>query len=143
MPLSGPTAHSSVLRLTLACNLAEVRRAALTLYQFLAGQGCTEREVLDSELALVEACNNAILHADEAGRSHSVLVEASCNPLEIEMRITDHTHGFEMPQKPVLPGPNSERGRGLYLIQTLMDSADYKRGSTENTLVLRKRRSLL
>ena len=143
MPLSGQTAHSPVLRLTLACNLAEVRRAALTLYQFLAGQGCTEKEVLDSELALVEACNNAILHADEAGRLHAVLVEASCNPLEIEMRITDHTRGFEMPEKAVLPGPNSERGRGLYLIQTLMDSADYKRGPTENTLVLRKRRSLL
>jgi serine/threonine-protein kinase RsbW len=143
MPQFGQTARSPVLRLTLACNLAEVRRAAVTLYQFLAGQGCTEKEVLDSELALVEACNNAILHADEKGRSDSVLVEVSCNPLEIEMRITDHTRGFEMPEKPVLPGPNSERGRGLYLIQTLMDSADYKRGQKENTLVLRKRRSLL
>ena len=143
MPLSGQTAHPPVLRLTLACNLAEVRRAALALCQFLAGQRCTQKEVLDSELALVEACNNAILHADEAGRLHPVLVEASCNPLEIELRITDHTGGFEMPEKAVLPGPDSERGRGLYLIQTLMDSADYKRGAAENTLVLRKRRSLL
>src|SRR5215831_14335392 len=93
MPLSGPTAHPPVMRLTLACNLAEVRRAALTLCQFLAGQGCTQKEVLDSELALVEACNNAILHADEAGRLHPVMVEASCNPLEIELRITDNTSG--------------------------------------------------
>jgi serine/threonine-protein kinase RsbW len=113
------------------------------LCQFLAEQGCTQKEALDSELALVEACNNAILHADEAGRRHPVLVEASCNPLEIELRITDHTGGFEMPEKAILPGPDSEQGRGLYLMQTLMDSADYKRGAAENTLVLRKRRSLL
>ncbi len=137
----GQSACQAVFRLALACDLAKVRPAALAVYQFLAGQGCTEREVQDSELALVEACNNAILHASAAERGYPVLIEATCNPLEIEMRITDHTDGFNMPEHAVLPSATSERGRGLYLIKALVDSADYRRGAGENTLVLRKRRS--
>jgi serine/threonine-protein kinase RsbW len=102
--------------------------------------GATEKEVQDSELALVEACNNAILHAGKAGRLHPVLIEASCNASEIQIRVTDHTQGFEMPERAVLPDIDSECGRGLYLIKALVDSVEYRRGAPENTLILRKTR---
>ena len=52
----------AALRLELACDLVEVRGTALAVCGFLTGQGCSEREVKDCELALTEACNNAILY---------------------------------------------------------------------------------
>ena len=51
------------LRLTLSCQLSEVRDAVRTVQEFLKQQHCAENELSDCELALVEACNNAIQYA--------------------------------------------------------------------------------
>ena len=59
----------------------------------------------------------------------------------IELRVNDHTPGFDWPQKIKLPVDQSERGRGLYLIRKIMDSASYLRGRGQNSLVMCKRRS--
>jgi len=40
-----------------------------------------------------------------------------------------------------LPDPESEHGRGLYLIQVLADTAEYLRGKKSNCLILTKRRA--
>jgi anti-sigma regulatory factor (Ser/Thr protein kinase) len=45
-----------------------------------------------------------------------------------------------MPENIPTPSPLSERGRGLYLIQSIMDEVRYLRGPDENVLVMRKRR---
>jgi anti-sigma regulatory factor (Ser/Thr protein kinase) len=67
-------------------------------------------------------------------------MEVLCDVNEVELRITDHTPGFEWPEKPALPDTQSESGRGLYLIRALMDHAHYLRSPGENVLVLRKSR---
>jgi serine phosphatase RsbU (regulator of sigma subunit)/anti-sigma regulatory factor (Ser/Thr protein kinase) len=101
-------------------------------------QGCGEDTLTACDLALVEACNNAIQYAPESARTRPVSVEVIRTPEQLEVRVTDHTLGFEWPEKIELPTPESESGRGLFLIQSLMDSALYLRGPGENTLVLRK-----
>ncbi len=126
--------------MALACDLAKVRQAVDALQAFLIARGCAEEERLDCELALVEACNNAIEYATEAGRSKPVLVEAVVNARQIEMRVTDHTAGFEWGLRPKLPASDSETGRGLFLIRRLMEESGYSRGRDENTLVMRKQR---
>jgi len=128
-------------RLALACDLAQVRQAAAAVRSFLAGQGCAEADVIDCELVLVEACNNAIEYALESYRQQPVIIEALCHPDELELRVTDHTPGFEWPQTATLPDPEREGGRGLYLIRSLMHAATYLRSPEGNTLVLRKKRS--
>ena len=140
MPGSSHLSHPRTLRLRLACNLAEVRMAAQMARAFLAEQGCAEKELMDYELALVEACNNAIKYVADGGRQKPVLMEVLCDPHEVELRITDHTPGFEWPEKAMLPDPESESGRGLYLIRALMDYANYLRSPGENVLVLKKAR---
>lgn len=130
----------AALRFELPCDLKQVRHAAQTAHHFLAGQGCEEQILSACELALVEACNNAIKYAPEGAQGTPALVEIICDARLIELRITDHTPGFEWPKRVELPDPESESGRGLFLIQSLMDSADYLRGSGENILVLRKSR---
>jgi serine/threonine-protein kinase RsbW len=132
--------YPRVLRLALACNLAAVRPAAEAARIFLAEQGCAGQDLVDYELALVEACNNAIRYSTASGRHKPVLVEVLSDAKELELRITDHTPGFEWTEKVLLPDCESESGRGLYLIRTLMDYANYFRSPRENVLVMRKKR---
>ena len=130
----------ALFRLSVPCDLRQVRGAVQHIHRFLSEQGCAEKEIMDCELVLAEACNNAIEYASPQARSQPFLIETTCSACEIEMRIKDQTPGFEWPQTPNLPGPESEHGRGLYLIRTLMDYSEYIRGPSSNVLVLRKRR---
>src|SRR5437867_948770 len=128
------------LRLSLACDLAEVLPAIRAVRGFLAEQGLGEKELAACELALAEACNNAINYASDGAKAEPVEVEAICNASGIELRVNDHTPGFNWPKRVELPEVESERGRGLFLIQSLMDSSDYFQGCQENLLRLRKKR---
>lgn len=125
------------LRLSLACDLAAVRPLADAVLTFLSTQGCRDSERHDCELALVEACNNAIAYARKE-QYQDVAVEVVCGLEYIELRVTDHTTGFELPPRVPPPDPESLSGRGLFLIQAVMDTTRYDRGPSGNTLVLRK-----
>lgn len=131
----------AVLRLTLPCNLAEVRGASLEVASFLISQGCDENERMTCSLALVEACNNAIRYAPPESLSQPVIIEAVITDQAIEVRVTDHTQGFEWPKQIALPPPESESGRGLYLIQSLTDRSGYLRGQNENVLFFCRHRT--
>ena len=117
----GRSSRGIALRLSLACDLAEVLPAIRAVRGFLAEQGLGEKELAACELALAEACNNAINYASDAARTKPVEVEAICNTAGIELLVNDHTPGFDWPKRVELPDVESERGRGLFLIQSLMD----------------------
>ena len=73
-------------------------------------------------------------------RREPVEITVTCNDSKVELRVNDHTAGFRWPERAQLPEPECERGRGLFLIQCLMDSTGYFRGQRENSLVMRKAR---
>src|SRR5690349_5148985 len=108
-----------VLRVALPCDLKQVRHTVQAIHQFLEEQSFDEQVLSACDLALVEACNNAIQYAPPAAHGISVQVEVICSDGLVELRVTDHTPGFAWPKKVELPDPDSESGRGLYLIQTL------------------------
>jgi serine phosphatase RsbU (regulator of sigma subunit)/anti-sigma regulatory factor (Ser/Thr protein kinase) len=141
MPDTFGASHPATLRFALPCELKQVREAAQTAHQFLREQGCEEEVLSACDLAFVEACNNAIKYAPESARAQPVGVEIICHDGELEMRVADHTRGFEWPERVELPPPDSESGRGIFLIQSLMDSAHYLRGKGENILIMRKSRA--
>ena len=130
----------AVFRFEVPCDLSQVHAATQAVHQFLSEQGCGEAEVMDCKIALVEACNNAIQNARPADRDLPVEIAAAVRAREIELRVTDHTPGFDWPAQAKLPAPEAERGRGIYLIQTVMDCTHYIRGGRDNVLVLRKKR---
>jgi serine phosphatase RsbU (regulator of sigma subunit)/anti-sigma regulatory factor (Ser/Thr protein kinase) len=138
MPDLSGASRPAMLRLALPCDLNQVRHASQTVHRFLAEQGCGEEILSGCDLALVEACNNAIKYAPDSSRGTPVGVEVTCSREQLELRVTDHTRGFDWPERAELPPPESESGRGIFLIQSLMDSAQYLRGNGENILVLRK-----
>ncbi|MBU6399063.1 MAG: SpoIIE family protein phosphatase [Verrucomicrobia bacterium] len=135
------TARAVTFELALECNLDAVRSAVVAVRQFLAEQGLPEDELTACEIALVEACNNAIQYAPVHRHGEPVEIKAICNGAKLELQVTDHTPGFDWPEAAALPDPTCERGRGLFLIQTLMQPVRYFRGGTGNTLVMRRGRT--
>jgi len=126
------------LRVTLGCDLVEVRPKVDRVREFLLRAGCAESQALECELALVEACTNAIQHAASDATRRPVLIDVTVGNGAAEFRVTDHTAGFEWPKQPALPDASSEKGRGVFLIQSLMDSVEYVRAADGNVLILRK-----
>lgn len=132
--------HRTTLRLETACEFSAVRVAIAQVYDWLAAKGFPEAELGAWQLALIEAANNAVKYADAAASALPVVIEISCGTQFIEARITDHTAGFEWPVAAGLPAKEAESGRGIYLIKSLTDSAQYFRSAGENILTLRRAR---
>lgn len=146
-----PAPGSATRQIEFACDVAAGREAAKTLRRFLEEQGVEEDLLFACELALTEACNNAVHHVDGRPKSPegeaaiaapnpAIGAEASVTPEYVELSVTDHTPGFEWPGKVTLADPEIPKGRGLFLIQSLMDEASYERGKGSNVLRMRKRR---
>jgi len=138
-----PISRPATLQVRIECDLAKVRQASAHMKSFLADQGFSRGDMDSCELAVVEACNNAIKYVGPDGRCREVGLEVICGKAELEIRVTDHTGGFELPKKIQLPDFEKESGRGLYLIDALMDEVTYLRGRGENCLVMRKRREAI
>jgi serine phosphatase RsbU (regulator of sigma subunit)/anti-sigma regulatory factor (Ser/Thr protein kinase) len=128
------------LRVECACDLAAVRSASLQVREFLAARGLSEEEIAGLELALVEAANNAVEHSTAEALGLPLRIEATVGGHEVELRIIDHTPGFDWPEQAELPDDDSEGGRGIFLIQSIVDRANYLRGRGENCLILTKTR---
>lgn len=141
MPDSLPAERGISHRIEFPCDLGEARVAVRVLRVFLAEQGLDESELCNLELCLAEACNNAVQYATPAGAQQPVSAEAIVHVASVELRVNDHTAGFELAAKPAMLSPERENGRGLFIIQSLMDEVHYYRGGDRNTLMMRKGRT--
>lgn len=128
-------------RVVFKCDLASARTATRILHNFLAEQGLDESELFQCELCLAEACNNAVQYAPDGAVQTPVIAEAIYLGTGVELRVTDHTTGFELAERPDDISPHRESGRGLFIIQSFMDDVRYFRGAGRNTLVMRKSRT--
>jgi len=133
-------ARPAALRLAFAPNLASAREVSVAIRNFLAEQGVAEKELFSYELCIAEASNNAVEYAEGPCRNLKPIAEALFTPTQIELRVTDHTAGFTLTERIPPPSPMTDRGRGLFLIQSVMDEVRYLRGTNENILVMRKKR---
>ncbi len=133
-------ARPTTLRLAFAPDAASARAVSEAIRAFLAEQGVPEKELFSYELCVAEASNNAIKYAIGPSRTLQPVAEALFTPDRIELRMTDHTPGFMLPEKVPQPSLLGDSGRGLYLIQSVMDEVRYLRGAKENILIMRKRR---
>lgn len=115
--------------------MAAIRPAAV-LFREWASAHATEEAAADCELALVEACNNLVNH--NPGHAGAISIHAVATPFDLTINIHDTTAGFEWPADVSLPEPDAERGRGIFLMHTLMTQVEYKRRSGINELKLRR-----
>ena len=136
-----PSHKPTSLRLEFAINFEAARETSAAIRDFLSAQGVPDGELFSYELCAAEACYNAIEYAIYPEGESKPFADVIFTPEEIILRVTDHTAGFVMPENIPVPSPMSDRGRGLFIIQSIMDEVEYTCGLEENVLVMRKRRS--
>jgi serine/threonine-protein kinase RsbW len=91
----------------------------------------------DMEVAISEACANAVKHANTVNE-YQVRIGIGSDHVEVE--IADLGPGFEPPELTDDGDPDTdmESGRGLYLIQALVDDLQFIRTEDENKVRLIK-----
>ncbi len=102
---------------------------------------CAKGKELEIETSLREALANAIVHGCEENPDMLVQCCVACDPAQGMLIVVRHYgKGFDPEQIPSpVVGENVFRshGRGIYLINQLMDHVEYHRGGTE--IRMRKR----
>ncbi len=96
---------------------------------------CAAGKEFEIETALREALANAILHGCGNDRTKQVQCCVACDQSRgMILVVRDPGQGFEpasIPSPVVGQNLYSEHGRGIYLINQLMDQVSYERGGTE------------
>ena len=108
-------------------SLAQVRRG---VGRWLRAAGATDSETYEALVACGEACANAIAHAYPPGEA-SYVVEGRSHDGEVELRVRDFG-SWRAPR-------SGSQGRGLSLIDELMDEVEIERGSTGTTVRMRRK----
>jgi serine/threonine-protein kinase RsbW len=96
--------------------------------------GFREDRIEDLKTALAEACINAIEHGNRLNEGLSVGVVLSVGADSLEVKVIDDGTGMSKQQaKPDIDrkmhGEESPRGMGMFLIQALMDEAEWVAGT--------------
>lgn len=128
-------------RLDLPCSLEGARVAGYHVRDFFTKAGLSEDELEVWELVTVEAATNAVAHCPMDERHLPLRIEAAVDSSCVSVRVDDHTVGFDFRKEVPLPSHESESGRGLFLIQTLTDLSDYRRGRIGNSFYMEKARA--
>ena len=91
-------------------------------------------------LVLTEAMVNAIKHAGAKEPEKLVRIVISIHHDDLTIKVYDDGQGFDIND---IPPPNFEeledRGRGIFLIRSLMDSVCYRKNCKENILEMKKK----
>jgi serine/threonine-protein kinase RsbW len=104
--------------------------------------GCAEGREHEIEIALIEALANAIVHGCNNDPSKTVECCVACDEARgMLIIIRDPGPGFDPGKIPSpVMGQNlfSTHGRGVFLINQLVDEVRYEKGGTEIHMVIRK-----
>jgi serine/threonine-protein kinase RsbW len=90
-------------------------------------------------LVLTEALVNAIEHGNKGDPNKTVHVAIRVLPDQLRIEVYDHGQGFDLNSiaPPNLEHPG-ERGRGIFLIKSIMDSVNYRKIKDGNVLEMIK-----
>ena len=96
--------------------------------------GFPAERVEDLKTAVAEACINAIEHGNRGNEKLSVGVVLSAGADELEVKVIDDGSGIsKQPAKPDIDrkmhGEEDPRGMGMFLIQALVDEAEWVAGT--------------
>ncbi len=97
-------------------------------------KGLPEDRVEDLKTAVAEACINAIEHGNRMNEKLSISVVISADDDELEVKVIDDGKGMNKQMaKPDIDkkmhGEEDPRGMGMFLIQALVDEAEWVAGT--------------
>src|SRR6201989_2293584 len=99
--------------------------------------GFPDDRIEDLKTALAEACINAIEHGNHLNDNLCVGVILSVSDDALEVKVMDNGDGInKAPAKPDIDrkmhGEEDARGMGMFLIQALVDEAEWVKGTAGN-----------
>jgi len=102
--------------------------------------GFSSDRIEDLKTAVAEACINAIEHGNQLDNTLSVGVVLSTNDDQLEVKVIDDGAGLSatpnshnMDRK--MQGEEDPRGMGMFLIQSLVDEAEWHQGPPGKSFV--------
>lgn len=136
-----PETLTSRVDLTIPGEVSAIAPTVEKIMTNVQQMGCAAGKEFEIELALTEALANAVVHGCEHDPGKDVQVCAGCDPERgILIIVRDPGPGFDPSQVPspvVGEKVYSEGGRGIYLINRLMDHVQFERGGTEIRMLKR------
>jgi anti-sigma B factor antagonist len=126
------------LDLVLQSNLESVDMAERLLCEFSGEAGCTERQLNEVALAVRECVVNAVLHGNRRQSRKKVFVQAELQGDGIHICVRDEGTGFDPAS---VPDPRKaenllrDTGRGLLMMQSLMDRVEIQKAASRGTEV--------
>ena len=106
--------------------------------------GFSDDRIADLKTAVAEACINAIEHGNRGKDGVPVGIILSIHPGELEVKVIDSGVGMRPPAVIAAPdierkihGEEEARGMGMFLIQALVDEAEWVPGSAEGRSFVR------
>jgi len=125
---------STIVELRLPTSLGYEKVAMSTAASLAKLRGFPEDRIEDLKTAVAEACINAIEHGNRLNEKLSVGVVLSAGADALEVKVIDDGKGMtKQPAKPDIDrkmhGQEDPRGMGMFLIQALVDEAEWVAGS--------------
>ena len=129
-----PAARATTVEVRLPSRLGFEKVAMSTAASVAKLMGFREERIDDLKTAIAEACINAIEHGNRLNEKLSVGVVLSAGTDALEIKVMDDGKGMNAkPTKPDIDrkmhGEEDPRGMGMFLIQALVDEAEWVVGS--------------
>ncbi|MFC5861333.1 ATP-binding protein [Acidicapsa dinghuensis] len=128
------TARTTTVEVRLPSRLGFEKVAMSTAASVAKLMGFREERIEDLKTAVAEACINAIEHGNRLNEKLSVGVVLSAAEDALEIKVMDDGKGIKaQPHKPDIDrkmhGEEDPRGMGMFLIQALVDEAEWVIGT--------------
>jgi serine/threonine-protein kinase RsbW len=125
--------NSTIVELKLPTHLGYEKVAMSTAASLAKLRGFPDDRIEDLKTAVAEACINAIEHGNRLNEKLSVGVVLRAESDSLEVKVIDDGSGIKkQPAKPDIDrkmhGEEDARGMGMFLIQALVDEAEWVTG---------------
>jgi serine/threonine-protein kinase RsbW len=144
MPLEGdeamnPPHTSRVVELKIPSELGYEKIAREAVATVARRLGFSEERISDIKLAVTEACTNAICYGSKEDSRTKIVVVLTADEEKLDIMVKDPGYGGSPPTEITVPdihkmvkGEARHGGMGLYIIQELMDQAEFIPGDGED-----------
>jgi serine/threonine-protein kinase RsbW len=127
------------LSIQMAADKTAVDSVVQSIMEVVQEMGCPEDKEAAVELALTEALANAVVHGAKADPSKIIECDVACDENHrMLIVVRDPGDGFDpsnIPNPVVGENLYSNHGRGIYLINQLMDEVKYLKNGTEIRMI--------
>lgn len=136
------------MQITIDSRLEEVREAGRRAHAFCLESGLSPEDAFWLELAVVEALNNAVIHAYAGEPGGRVRLDLVMRDGRCEVAVTDWGRAFDFAARLAEArrkgdaADGSEGGRGLLILDQVCDRLEYTSKDGANTMRLIRNRSV-